>query len=252
MWKPTERQTVWGAISYAVRTPSQALEDATLHQAVSTPLGTAVAEVLGNHGIDSEELLAYELGYRAQPIQQFSLDIATFYNVYDQLRSAEPIPPPGFPVVAAFQFENKLDAESYGVEAAGHWLVTDWWRIDALYSFIRIFAHTTDGGVDKDGEHDYEGATPQNQVVVRSSMDLPRNLQLDFAFRYVDALAQPDVPSYFVMDTRLTWWPKRNLELSVVGQNLFDNRHLEFGPSFIQIAPTEVPHGVYGKVTWSY
>lgn len=35
----------------------------------------------------SEELIAYELGYRAQPSERFSWDVALFYNVYENLRS---------------------------------------------------------------------------------------------------------------------------------------------------------------------
>ena len=46
----------------------------------------------------------------------------------------------------------------------------------------------------------------------------------------LDAAASPSVPSYITFDTRLAWQPIPNLELSLVGQNLWDNHHPEFGP----------------------
>ena len=80
-------------------------------------------------------------------------------------------------------------------------------------------------------------------------MDLPCHLELDAGIRYVDTLAAPNVPSYIGLDLRLSWKPLKNLELAVVGQNLLDNRHPEFG------APTnrqEIERSVYGKISWSF
>lgn len=37
----------------------------------------------------SDQLTAYQLGYRAQPTSNSSLSVPTFYNVYDDLRTAE-------------------------------------------------------------------------------------------------------------------------------------------------------------------
>ena len=38
----------------------------------------------------SERLLALEMGYRFRPAPRFSLDIAAFYNQYDEVRTNEP------------------------------------------------------------------------------------------------------------------------------------------------------------------
>ena len=81
-------------------------------------------------------------------------------------------------------------------------------------------------------------------------MDLPHRISLDGILRYVDSLPHPFVPSYITMDVRLAWKPWENMELAIVGQNLFQPRHLEFGGQ----SPTsaEVQRGVYGKVTWRF
>ncbi|HTH45456.1 MAG TPA: TonB-dependent receptor, partial [Oxalicibacterium sp.] len=52
---------------------------------------------------------------------------------------------------------------------------------------------------------------------------------LDMTLRYVGALSNPDVPSYTTMDLRYGWKIRRDLELSVIGQNLIGGAHAEFG-----------------------
>ena len=80
-------------------------------------------------------------------------------------------------------------------------------------------------------------------------MDLPQHLSLDCTVRYVDNLPALKINSYVELDVRLGWRPTKNLELAIVGQNLLDNQHPEFKPSFISTQTTEIERGVYGKVT---
>src|SRR5690606_16166323 len=97
-WTVNDRHTLWGAVSRAVRTPSRIDRDFRLSVAPGIAL-------IDRGTFDSEEVLAYELGWRAQPHEQLSLSLATFYNVYDHLRTSEPGPPPfGVPIT----FENGL------------------------------------------------------------------------------------------------------------------------------------------------
>jgi iron complex outermembrane receptor protein len=87
LWTPRDNQTVWGAISRAVRT--------TLHDdrgirvnltAFPTEDGTpAIVTLLGDPNTKSETLVAYEIGYRLAPTRKLSFDLATFYNSYDRL-----------------------------------------------------------------------------------------------------------------------------------------------------------------------
>ncbi len=86
-WTPSEKQTVWAAVSRAVRTPSST-DLYVLNNRVVTqpPLSPPILiTVVGNPDFKSEELLAYELGYRAEPTKQVSFDVTAFYNVYDRL-----------------------------------------------------------------------------------------------------------------------------------------------------------------------
>jgi iron complex outermembrane receptor protein len=102
------------------------------------------------------------------------------------------------------------------------------------------------------GSEEDEGNSPHNQVRLQSHWDLARSWQFDLALRYVDSLVALDVPSYISMDVRLGWTPTENLELAVVGQNLLDSHHPEFGPQAYQMQSTEVERSVFAKATWRY
>ncbi|HYJ32011.1 MAG TPA: TonB-dependent receptor, partial [Candidatus Binatia bacterium] len=63
----------------------------------------------------------------------------------------------------------------------------------------------------------------------RSLLDLGRSAELDVTVRRVGSLPSPRVPSYTAVDARLGWTPVRQLEIAVVGRNLLDDRHPEWG-----------------------
>src|SRR5205085_9969288 len=72
LWTPRERLTFWGSVSLAVRTPSRAEDDVILNQvippgAIAPGSPAFLTTIYGNRNFVSEELLAYELGYRFQP-----------------------------------------------------------------------------------------------------------------------------------------------------------------------------------------
>jgi iron complex outermembrane receptor protein len=70
---------------------------------------------------------------------------------------------------------------------------------------------------------------------------------LDLDYRYVSALPALAVPAYSTGDARLGWRFSRQLELSLVGQNLFQAWHPEYGPPpFVGIV-----RNVYARLTWT-
>jgi iron complex outermembrane recepter protein len=250
-WTPTARQTVWAAISRAVRTPTRLDQDIRLNALVIPGTPATVLAVFGSRDFVSEELLAYELGYRLQPHPRLSLDLTGFYNVYDRLSSIEgPGPPlPSPPTVTVpFTLANNLEGETYGVEVWANSQITDWWRLRTGYTYLHMQLRTKADSSDTTSVAAAKGRSPQHQFFVRSWLDLPAGLEFDTTLRYVDALPTGNVRSYVALDVRLGWRPTKDLELAVVGQNLFDNRHLEFSSTL----RTEIQRGIYGKVTWRY
>jgi iron complex outermembrane receptor protein len=140
---------------------------------------------------------------------------------------------------------NSINGESYGGEAVVAVAPTDSWRLSASYSLLFLHAH----GQPAADAAPLESNAPTHQFVLRSSHDLGRRVSLDGQLRYVDNVS--GVPAYFTGDVRLAWRPMDNLEFSLVGQNLLQDRHPE--QSSVIGAPTiEVPRGIYGKLTWQF
>ena len=263
LWTPTKRQSVWAAVSRAVRTPTY-LENDIQISTLPVPLasgGTIFPRLINNRNLASEEVMAYELGYRAQAADRLSVDVALFFNRYDRLLVTQPGVPVIDPATGALVFPlnriNGEDADNYGVELSTTWKLTDWWQLYGQYTYLKMNLHAdrTLPPSSQAGAELVEKQSPQNQFYLRSSWDLPGQVQFDLIGRYVDKLAgfTPGVKSYLTMDVRLAWKPRANLELAVVGQNLLDNHHPELGSSLLVRSPlVEVERGVYGQVTYEF
>jgi len=233
LWSIDKRQSAWASVSRAVRTPTQLDEDVRITE------GTT--DVIGNPDFVSEEVVAYELGYRVQPIDALGFDIATYYNNYDKLRSLDLV---GSDLIIG----NNLEGQTYGVEVGSTWQATDWWKLRLAYTYMKVQLQTVPGSTDFISVQT-AGEDPQNQVYLSSGMNLPHNVQLDADVRYVSDLPALQMPSYVTADVKLAWDPTKNLELSVVGRNLFNSQHIEFGSG---LTAHEIPRSVYGMVTYRY
>ncbi|HSK75271.1 MAG TPA: TonB-dependent receptor [Thermoanaerobaculia bacterium] len=239
-WTPTDRRTLWAAISRAVRTPTRIDEDVRF----LLPDGSVL--LAGNRDFDSEKLLAYELGYRILLRPELLLDVATFYNVYDDLRSQER-PADGSPI--PITLANELEAETWGAEVRLNYEAAPWWRIHAAYAWFEKDLELDPGSTDPTGGRP-EGNDPEGRALLRSSFDLPGNVQVDGQLRYVSRLPSPVVPAYTELDLRIGWSPIPRLDLSLLGRNLLHASHPEFGaPSPLR---EEVRRSVYGRVTWRF
>ncbi|MGH0028673.1 MAG: TonB-dependent receptor plug domain-containing protein [Myxococcota bacterium] len=249
LFTPTEKHVFWGAVSRAVRTPSRVEDDVMFFQ----PTGpTTFQSVTGSHDVDSEDLLAYELGFRSTPHPRVNMDVALFWNDYDHLRSTEPyatVPNSPFPgaTTQLARLDNELSGDSYGAEFAGMVRLTDWLRLSGTYTFTRLELSPTSASNDVTSE-DMEGMTPRHQFGIRSQVDLPWDLELDTALFWVDRLQGQGVSSYTRVDARLAWQPMDGVELSIVGLNLAEE-HTEF-PNGTLTQASKVPRSVYGSIRW--
>jgi len=249
LFLPDKRQSAWMAVSRAVRNPTRADAQAILNQ--STGFGSPFfASINGNLQVAPENLMAYEIGYRAAPTDQFSWDIAGYINDYRKVVGLGPVGapvlvPPGVFLLPT-PITNNTSAISYGFETTATYQLTEAWRVFGSYSLFEVQSKTSPGG------NGGANTSPNNQVYVRSSWDLKRNVQFDLIGRYVDQLANPGVPKYIEMDTRIGWQATKHVEFSLVGQNLVNNHHLEYIESFGGLVSTEVRRGYYGMVSITY
>lgn len=232
-----EDDTLWAAVSRAVRVPSRV--DREFFQPGAPPFIIA-----GGPGFDSEELLAYELGYRLQA-DRMSMAVAAFYNDYDKLRSLEPVNPPA-PV--PIEIRNGFEAHSYGAELTAEYRPVERWRLTAGFRHLQLKFDNRPGSLDPSGG-DTESRDPERQFLLRSSIDLPRGLELDATYRHVSRIVNQDVPAYGELDLRFGWRLSKQLEISVVGQNLLHDQHAEFGSLPLR---TEIERNIHGRILWGF
>lgn len=253
LWTPNSRQTVWAAVTRAVRTPSRVEEDLQL-TALITPNPLTFVRVIGDRGFSTEHLLGYEVGYRSLVKPKLNLDIAAFYNNYDHLLSIEPgapfsesSPAPAH-VIVPFLFRNGVLGNTAGFEIAPDWTPTSRWRLRGSYSYLHMDLSTRTGSLDPSTVSSTEGSSPHHQGMIQSSLDLPRKLELDQTLRYVSDLPAQQVRAYTTADVRFSWHATRSLDLSVVGQNLLQPQHAEFAgdPGGL----VGIKRTVYAKITW--
>lgn len=258
LWTPDRNHSVWGSVSRAVRTPN--FEEAGLrinHTVFDLdgpgPAPPRVISILPNDDLHSETVLANELGYRMQASPSLYLDIAAFYNVYDELivdeRAGavfETNPPPAHLAIIS-RHVNKMQGDTYGIEFAPSWQVTERWKLAAGYTWLQM--NLRSAAIGGAGEQQ-EGDSPRHQLHLRSFTQWQHNLTFDTAIYYVDNLPNQGIPSYLRLDARLAWSPIRKLELSVGAANLLDNRHGEFR-SFAQ-SPAQAQRSFHGKLTWRF
>jgi len=264
LFTPHRRHTFWGAVSQAVRTPSQADRDARALSAIvpSEYLGLppgdlAEISVSGNEEFESEKLIAYEIGYRTQVNEKLAFDATAFLNDYSRLRT---IPlatssftvtgDPALPYQLDYKDGNTMAGHTYGFELVADAKPLDWWRLQLAYTFLRLDLQETGQGIFP-GE-DAEGESPRNQFSLRSMMNLCSSMTLDTWLRYVDNLPTYGIDSYFALDARIGWQVNPKVELSLVGRNLLDNAQPEFGSLYLNTIPSEIPRSVYAQVRMTF
>jgi len=253
VWMPDPRHAVWGAVSRAVRLPSRVERDSRFHYGPyyipmpgpPGPIPPSFIEFVGNRQLKAEVLIAYEIGYREQTTERFAWDVSLFYNTYEgrtEWHSGTPDPEPGY-VIIPMRFLNSGSPDLYGLEWTSQWAVTDAWRLSASYSLVRMYPEVTRFITGFEGY-------PRNQARFQSQWDLSDAWEFDVILRYVDNVVAQNVPNYITMDLRLGWHPRRDLEIALVGQNLLDDHHPEFGATIYEPLPTEVRRTVFAELTW--
>lgn len=230
-WTPTEQQTIWAAVSRAVRAPSRIDVD---YYIPTYPVPPGTPNVAGGPNFVSEKVIAYELGYRTQPVLNLSLSLAVFYNRYDDIYTVEALSDN-----VTYQIQNGAQGNSRGVELSGVYRFSDKHLIRGGYTYFYKKLENKSGHLFDPSQLASQGHDAQDRLLLQSSNNLPLNFQLDVTARYVSEL--PDfMPDYFTFDARLSYTYEQ-LEFSVVGQNLWEERHREYGQ--------QIPRSIYAKIT---
>jgi iron complex outermembrane receptor protein len=259
-WTPDSHKTVWAAISRALRTPD------ALDASVRLPVGgfvgpdgvPTVVSIVGNPQIENEDLLAYELGYRSAIGDRLSLDFAVYYNSYTDQETTEPASPffestplPAH-LVLPLTYENLMFGETHGLEFFANWKAAARWTLSPGYSFEQIHMHLSPGSQDTGSVAAAQGSSPVHSAQLRSYIAVSKRLSWDTTAMFSGRLTAPAVPGYTRLDTTLTWRVNALLSLSLSGQNLLQNQHLEFVDVTGSTQTTLIKRTVAAKVTWTF
>lgn len=220
-WTPSERQTLWAAVSRSVRVPSRLEEDGFVTLAYTdtglasgmAPTGVIVARgIRGDDALRMEHMLAYELGHRYRFSDALALDIAAFYNDYRRLI--------GVPPSLTGDFVDTSNGKTYGAELAVSFTPTPAWRVEASYSTLGA---TIGGPVLKFDEDN----SPRHTAQLRGSWKVRSDLEAHSAVYYVSAINGVGLNAYTRLDLGLSWDVRPGIQLALWGQNLGDTEHPE-------------------------
>jgi iron complex outermembrane receptor protein len=252
----TDEQLLWGAVGRAVRTPTFADESRSFVNRVLPP-GTfgagspaVINRVLGNRLLESEDLMAYQLGWRGRWSNGAMLSASVFYNDYDHLILY--VPSPLDTVTLAPDFwtlvltpVNTGSAHSHGAELSAMWQAKPHWRLFAGLSYLDL--NVVPSALPQ--AKIIEGSSAQLQASLRSYLSLGEDWEIGVGLRYVDALPALSVKSYVGAEVRVAKELSEGVELALVGQNLWDDRHAEFRSGSFPI-DSYIERSVYLALTW--
>ena len=265
LWRVMENSSMWFAISRAVSTPSRVADDAIVPVSVMNDPAydmPIIISMFGNRDVEARKLLAFELGTRSKLLDNLSIDLATFYNDYNDVYSLDQGEPYVglFPtnnqtsIIVPIAFGNELSGSTTGAELVADWRIAKWWRLIGWYSYITI---NLDKGASADPLEQVrfnENSTPSHQFHLRNSFNIRDTIEIDQLLRYIDRIVYNQIPSYTELDIKFAYFPcnNKNLELAIIGQNLFQNEHGENVSSLFAPLQTQIERGAYAQITWRY
>jgi iron complex outermembrane receptor protein len=231
-WRVTPERLLWSAVSRVARAPSRI--DRELFVPARPPFALA-----GGPDFKSEVSNVLEIGYRAQESRALSYSVTAFRHEHQRLRSIELRP-------GGSVLENRMEGSTTGVEAWGTYRATAWWRLDAGWVELRQALRPGPGSTSTATAAGL-GNDPNRWITLRSAFDVTPRHEIDILARYVSELPNPQVPAYTAVDARFGWTVSKELQLSLLLQNLFDRSHPEWGAAANR---AEFGRGVFLKVLW--
>ncbi len=250
LWKVHPEHRLWAAFSRATRSPSRGETALSLKPLPLPPPIPLDLVFQANPELTRELVNSYELGYRGWWLSnQISLDVALFFNDYKDLITGSLGSVDYVNGVLPASFENDTDAQTWGVEMATEWRPIERLRLQLSYTYLQVHL----------AQQDQPHSDPENQLALRSSLNITPTITADLGVRYVDSFyvqslllgTVSTVDSYVGLDLRLGWRPIQNLELSFVGQNLNNKQHLEYIDEVFAY-PRQLERSFYGQIQWYF
>ncbi|HEU4991312.1 MAG TPA: TonB-dependent receptor [Luteimonas sp.] len=236
-WTPSERQTLWMAVSRPVRVPSRFEEDGLLVfsyadtgiLAGGPPSGDIVPIGLaGDDQLQAEHLVAWEAGHRWQAGDGWLVETSLFYNDYRRLI--------GVPPTIVGKFNDLGSGATWGGDISVSAQLARRWKLQGSYSRLKT---RVDGPI-----YPFEEAgTPATLAQLHSWFDLGDAVQLGASVYHASEVPLTGIPAYTRADVGARWRAARGVEVSVWAQNILHAGHREASGAL-------VPRGIYAQVAF--
>jgi iron complex outermembrane receptor protein len=256
VWKGFPHQRLWAATSRALRTPS--LIDRKVKADLPPTPGPGglplLVTVLGNPAARTEQLIDTEVGYRLSIGSSASIDVTGFAGRYVHLQTSEPSAPivrfvPSPQIQVTTTFGNELEATTRGLEVVGLWQPTPVWRLDGTYTTFHLKPKLSATSRDPNAALE-DGNAPRVQWRARSSFSPSTRATVDIVIFHAGPLDRIGIPAYTRTDLTAEWRFTNRLSAMVIGRNLFDAAHAEFGATLVQA--TQVARSASIRMRWIF
>jgi iron complex outermembrane recepter protein len=260
LWMPSGRHSVWASAARAVRIPDPGDLDLLIHYDLP-PLRLSLS---GNHGLEPEEMTAFECGWQARWSGAWRTGLNGYVNRYRGLHNYNIgdiraiTDPPAIEI--PFYLDNAMTGIVSGVEVSIDVRPSERLRFLAALSALhvrlepsaeltaRYEALAAGLGWDRAGIDSWlmsqAGKSPERLGSFHFSWNPADRVDADVMVRFVDELRSLAVPAYTGVDARLGFRPGGDWELFVVGQNLAGRTHREFDEAPSPFGSTRMQRGV--------
>jgi len=235
-YKLDKNNFFWASVSKTVSVPSRTLSDAYLDLSgypadMCSAFGGIKDPVLGciypiNEEDDiSSTIFSFEAGYRTKIFRKLFIDVASFYDKYDEKNS------------------EAVDLDYiYGIETTLRYQPYNNWKMEFSYTYQK--GKTSDIYISDDASR-----IPENSIQFRSLCNIKKNMEIDLFYTFIDEVQLAE--SYSRLDLRLGYKISPNLKLSVLGSNLTDDHHIEFGRDALK-SLTTVDRAITAKIDFVF
>ena len=282
-WQVREDTAFWASASRAVRTPSSTERGVRIQPGLVIPPFTGInigpipvgLQFDGSKDFQSEELDALEFGMKGQLGDRFSYDLAFFDFRYEQLLSGVTegvfCEPQGLDIldlanigclfdsdylVARTALVNDPAGKTQGAELSFNWQPLDNWRLTGSFSWFDyklddVPTSPTAESIADPQAIDNTRDEPERIGYLRSEWTITPELEFDLTLRAVSESELFDIDAYTTADVRLEWKPRADLRFELIGQNLLDRGHTEYGSRALDALPSAVNSSVIARITWA-
>ena len=218
-----DQWALWVSASEAARTPND-MENG-LRWNLRRSAGKIVRQV-GDGRAQTEKVTSYEVGARLHPSKNSLIELTAFQIFYkgvlDTWQDRSATNPLIINGIIPEYLTNVLNGKGDGFEANFRYQPKEWLTLKGSYTYLH--QNYIDFPI-QDSEtiwtvRSNKGQDPANRFHIGASINPLQHVEFDTNLYFTGPFREGDVNGYHRLDVRLAWKPMKDLEISLVGQDL--------------------------------